>query len=133
MPSKKTKLVLLYLATLAIVILMMANTAIMVFTVPHFKQIFDDFGADLPAPTQVVIGISDFFVNYWWCVTPVMLLIVACAVGGISRLYKREAPISNVINRWVVVVLMLSVIFLAVFIMLAVVTMYTPVFRQTVV
>jgi type IV pilus assembly protein PilC len=36
---------------------------IMYFVVPKFKTIFLDFGAALPAPTQVLLGLSDFMVG----------------------------------------------------------------------
>ena len=35
----------------------------MIFVVPAFKDVFKSFGADLPAPTLVVIAMSDFFVS----------------------------------------------------------------------
>lgn len=41
---------------------------IMLFVVPAFKQVFESFGADLPAPTLIVIGISDYFVSYWYLI-----------------------------------------------------------------
>ena len=43
-------------------------TVIMLFVVPAFKQVFESFGAGLPAPTQMVIAISDFFVEYWYMI-----------------------------------------------------------------
>jgi type IV pilus assembly protein PilC len=36
--------------------------------VPAFKDVFKSFGADLPAPTLMVIAMSEFFVAYWWIV-----------------------------------------------------------------
>lgn len=39
---------------------------IMIFVVPAFKDVFSSFGADLPAPTMMVIAMSEFFVSYWW-------------------------------------------------------------------
>lgn len=33
---------------------------LMVFIIPIFKDIFSSFGSDLPGPTKVVVGISDF-------------------------------------------------------------------------
>jgi type IV pilus assembly protein PilC len=41
-------------------------TIIMLFVIPAFKSVFSSFGADLPAPTLVVIAMSDFFVNNWY-------------------------------------------------------------------
>jgi type IV pilus assembly protein PilC len=40
----------------------------MIFVVPAFKELFTNFGADLPAPTLVVMAISDFFVAYWYAI-----------------------------------------------------------------
>jgi type IV pilus assembly protein PilC len=40
----------------------------MIFVIPAFKEVFKSFGADLPAPTMFVIGISDIFIAYWWAI-----------------------------------------------------------------
>jgi type IV pilus assembly protein PilC len=44
------------------------TAVIMIWVVPAFKQVFASFGADLPAPTLVVMAISDFFVAYWYLI-----------------------------------------------------------------
>ncbi len=44
------------------------TAVIMIWVVPAFKQVFTSFGADLPTPTLVVMGISDFFVEWWWAI-----------------------------------------------------------------
>ena len=41
---------------------------IMIWVVPAFKSVFASFGADLPGPTLIVMGISDFFVEWWWAI-----------------------------------------------------------------
>lgn len=41
------------------------TTILMVFVIPTFADMFKDFGAALPAPTRLVMAISDFFVSYW--------------------------------------------------------------------
>ena len=33
-----------------------------------FKELFSSFDADLPGTTLVVMGISNFFVSYWWAI-----------------------------------------------------------------
>ena len=38
------------------------------FVIPSFKSVFASFGADLPAPTLMVMAMSDFFVEYWWAI-----------------------------------------------------------------
>jgi type IV pilus assembly protein PilC len=57
-----------------IVVAFIVTAVIMIFVVPQFKEIFRNFGADLPGPTLVVMAISDFFVQYWY--------IIFGAVGG---------------------------------------------------
>ncbi|MEZ0316146.1 MAG: type II secretion system F family protein [Methylophilaceae bacterium] len=51
-----------------IVVAFVITAVIMIFVIPAFKQLFDGFGADLPAPTLVVMAMSDFFVAYWWAI-----------------------------------------------------------------
>ena len=48
------------------------TAVIMIFVIPAFKQVFTSFGADLPTPTLIVMGISDVFVKYWYIGFPVL-------------------------------------------------------------
>ena len=41
-------------------------SGIMIFIIPKFKKIFDDFGSTLPLMTQVLIDASAFMANYWY-------------------------------------------------------------------
>lgn len=58
----------LFYPTSIIVVAFVIVTIIMLFVIPAFKELFQGFGADLPAPTLVVMAISDFFVNYWYLI-----------------------------------------------------------------
>jgi type IV pilus assembly protein PilC len=42
------------------------TAVIMIWVVPAFKEVFTSFGADLPAPTLMVMAMSDFFVANWY-------------------------------------------------------------------
>ena len=44
------------------------TAVIMIWVVPAFKSVFTSFGADLPAPTVMVMNLSDFFVKWWWAI-----------------------------------------------------------------
>lgn len=57
-----------------LVVAFIITAVIMIFVIPAFKEVFKSFGADLPAPTLLVIAISDFFVAYWW--------LIFGAIGG---------------------------------------------------
>lgn len=45
-----------------LVVAFVVVTVIMIFVIPAFKEVFTSFGADLPAPTLLVMAISEFFV-----------------------------------------------------------------------
>ncbi|HEX7812767.1 MAG TPA: type II secretion system F family protein [Burkholderiales bacterium] len=65
--KSKIKAALFY--PLSIIVVAFVITAIiMIFVIPAFKNLFTSFGADLPAPTLMVMAISDFFVQYWWAI-----------------------------------------------------------------
>jgi len=44
------------------------TAVIMIWVVPAFKSVFASFGADLPAPTLIVMAISDFVVQWWYII-----------------------------------------------------------------
>lgn len=58
----------------------------MVFVVPRLTAMYKDFGAELPGPTKVLMGISDFAVRYWYGLAIVMLI----AYVSISNWAKSE-------------------------------------------
>ena len=68
---------------------------IMVWVIPAFKQVFTNFGANLPAPTLMVIAISDFFVSYWW----LLLLIIVGTLAGLFILHRRSAAFRYALDR----------------------------------
>ncbi|MBB1344265.1 type II secretion system F family protein [Pseudoalteromonas sp. SG43-6] len=63
-----------------LVVALIVTSILLIFVVPQFQDIFAGFGAELPAFTLMVIGISEFMQEYWW-----MMLI---AVVGFGWAYK---------------------------------------------
>jgi type IV pilus assembly protein PilC len=49
-----------------VVVAIIVIWVIMVWVIPSFKKVFQGFGADLPAPTLIVMAISEFVVAWWW-------------------------------------------------------------------
>jgi type IV pilus assembly protein PilC len=70
----------------AIVIIGMMSVAaiMMIFVVPKLTEMYKDFGADLPLPTQILMSTSDFAVKYWYMVA-VVLGALGYFVGKWSR------------------------------------------------
>ncbi|HTF98465.1 MAG TPA: type II secretion system F family protein [Cellvibrio sp.] len=57
--------------TIVLIAITIAIAIINIKVIPAFANMFKQFGAELPLPTRILIGMSDFFVNYW------MYLLVA--------------------------------------------------------
>jgi type IV pilus assembly protein PilC len=81
--KKKVKSAMTYPATIVgIAVLVIA--VILVFVIPQFEAMFNDFGSELPMPTQVVIALSNFIQSY-------ILVMIAGAflfVWILKRLYR---------------------------------------------
>ena len=92
--KSKIKSALMYPISVIIVAFVVV-TLIMLFVIPAFKEVFSSFGADLPAPTMFVIGMSEFFTTYWW-------LIFGILGGGIYfflQAWKRSPKVQVLMDR----------------------------------
>jgi len=65
--KSKIKSALMYPISVLVVAFVVV-AVIMLFVIPAFEEVFRSFGADLPAPTLVVIAISKIFVKWWWLI-----------------------------------------------------------------
>jgi type IV pilus assembly protein PilC len=71
--KQKVKSALIY-PTSVIVVAFAVLSVIMIFVIPSFKEVFTSFGAELPAPTLFVMGMSDIFIHYWWLIFGILFL-----------------------------------------------------------
>lgn len=67
-----------------LVIAIAVVTVLLVFVIPIFQKMFDDFGGSLPMPTQIVVNLSDFLRSY----IIFILIGIALAIFGFGRFYK---------------------------------------------
>lgn len=63
----------------------------MVFVLPAFKEVYANMGAELPALTQTVMDISEFFVSYGWMI----LIALGGAIYGFLKLKERSPKIQR--------------------------------------
>lgn len=63
----------------------------MIFVLPAFEEVYANMGAELPALTQTVMDMSDFFVSYGWMV----LIALGFAIYGFLKLKARSIKIQR--------------------------------------
>jgi type IV pilus assembly protein PilC len=92
--KSKIKSALFYpIAIIAVAFIITA--VIMIFVIPAFKEVFTNFGADLPAPTLLVMAISDWFVAYWYVIFPAIL----ASIYGFFEAWKRSLAVQIFMDR----------------------------------
>lgn len=92
--KSKIKSALMY-PTSVVIVAFIVVTVIMIFVIPAFKEVFTSFGADLPAPTLLVMAISEFFVEYWWLIFGVL------GTGGyfFMQAWRRSPKMQRAMDR----------------------------------
>ncbi len=75
--------------------IMIAMTVLNIKVIPQFASMFERFGVELPLPTRILIGTSNFFVNYW----PLMFGGFAITWIGV-RLWRNTAEGKEKWDGW---------------------------------
>lgn len=68
---------------------------LLIFVIPEFAAMFQNFGADLPALTQFVVNASETFIEYWYLIFGGIF----AAFYGLAQLKKRSVPFNHMIDR----------------------------------
>ncbi|MDP1654377.1 MAG: type II secretion system F family protein [Rhodocyclaceae bacterium] len=80
--AAQTKKLVMYPAFLAVVVILV-TLFMMLYLVPKMVGFIKNMGQELPLHTQLLIGTSNFLVNYWYIVLAVPLLLVAAGAMAI--------------------------------------------------
>lgn len=65
--TKKVKSAMTYpIAVIGLAVALV--NVLLIFVIPVFAEMFKDFGAKLPAPTQMLIDLSNFLKSWWWAI-----------------------------------------------------------------
>ena len=78
-----------------IVVAFVITCILMIFVIPQFEDLFNGFGADLPALTRVVIDMSAWFQAKWW----LMLMVIGGTITGLMQLKKRSLKFAHFLDR----------------------------------
>ncbi|SKA19488.1 type IV pilus assembly protein PilC [Lysobacter spongiicola DSM 21749] len=92
----KIKKALFYPAAVVAVALIV-SAILLIFVVPTFEEVFNGFGAELPAFTKMVIALSDFMVAWWW------LILFGLVAAGIAIVmaFKRSPAFQHFFDRMI--------------------------------
>ena len=83
--KKKVKTALTY--PIAIIVVAIALIFIMMmFVLPAFKEVYANMGAELPSLTQLVMSLSDLFVDYGW----IMIILLIISAFGLYKLHEKS-------------------------------------------
>jgi type IV pilus assembly protein PilC len=81
----KVKSAMMY-PTVVIIVALGLATALIMFVVPVFAEMFTDFGAELPGLTQALLDFSNLLTRYWY----IALAVVSALIYGFKRYNKTD-------------------------------------------
>ncbi|ODB93962.1 type II secretion system protein F [Candidatus Thiodiazotropha endoloripes] len=80
----------------AIIVAAIIVTAILlIFVIPQFESLFSNFGAELPAFTQMVVNMSHFVRDWWWVILGGVVVFVYFFIS----VWKRSRKLRHTIDR----------------------------------
>jgi type IV pilus assembly protein PilC len=85
----------MFYPAMVVAVALLVSAILLVFVVPQFEEVFANFGAELPAFTQMVINLSRFMVKWWWMI----FLTVAGALVAFIMFKKRSLAFSHFLDR----------------------------------
>ena len=87
----------LFYPIMTIAVAIIVSAILLIFVVPQFEATFQEFGADLPAFTKMIVAASDFMISYWW----MMLMLLVGSVFGFFFFYKRSPAFQHFLDRMI--------------------------------
>ena len=85
----------LFYPAMVIAVAILVSSVMLVFVVPQFEDVFKNFGAELPAFTQLIVKFSRFMVSWWW----LMLIITVGSIVGFVFAYKRSPGFQHFLDK----------------------------------
>jgi type IV pilus assembly protein PilC len=78
------------------VVAFVVTAGLLIFVVPQFESLFQGFGADLPALTQGVITLSEFFQAYWY----IIFGALGGSIYGFIYALKNSETFAHTVDRY---------------------------------
>ncbi|HET7267072.1 MAG TPA: type II secretion system F family protein [Oleiagrimonas sp.] len=89
----------MFYPAMVLVVAFAVSMILLLFVVPVFKDVFANAGAELPAPTQIVVAASKFMQSYWWLVIGVIIGSVVGVVMAKNRSQKFAHGLDRVLLK----------------------------------
>ncbi|OBY88676.1 type II secretion system protein F [Pseudomonas sp. AU11447] len=80
-----------------VIVALIVSAILLIKVVPQFQSVFSSFGAELPAFTQMVIGISEVM-QKWWFVILIAMFVIAFAL---REAHRRSEKFRDAVDRGV--------------------------------
>ena len=87
----------MFYPAIVMAVALIVSAILLIFVVPQFETVFKNFGAQLPAFTQVIVNMSRFMTTYWFYI----LIGIVATVFGLIFIYKRSPPFAHFMARFV--------------------------------
>lgn len=85
----------LFYPAMVVVVALLVSAIMLIFVVPQFEEVFQGFGAELPAFTQMIVNLSRFMVSWWWLIA---IVLIGAGVGFVMA-YKRSPRMQHTMDR----------------------------------
>jgi len=87
----------LFYPAMVVVVALLVSAIMLIFVVPQFEEVFQGFGAELPAFTQMIVSLSRFMVSWWWLIA---IVLIGAGVGFVMA-YKRSPKMQHTMDRFI--------------------------------
>jgi type IV pilus assembly protein PilC len=85
----------MFYPAMVLAVAVIVSAILLIFVVPQFETVFKNFGAQLPAFTQMIVDASRFLTRNWFF----MLVVIGCSVAGVIFAYKRSKTFAHFCAR----------------------------------
>ena len=85
----------LFYPAMVVVVAFVVSAILLMFVVPQFEEVFQSFGAELPAFTQMIVAASRLMLSWWW----LLLIILVGGSVGLLMAYKRSPSMQHSFDR----------------------------------
>lgn len=92
--KSKIKAAMLYPSSVLFVAVIV-TALLLIFVIPQFESLFQNFGGDLPTLTRLIVDLSRWFQAYWWLFFGVLI----GSIVGITYIYKRSPRLQFAADR----------------------------------